>query len=471
MSAAANLPFERLSFSRQFMLAVAAILAIAMVALGAWLGRQVEGSAINRAANVTSAYVESVVAGFLHDRDPAGQLSTGAREALDRVFLAGPLRHSVVSFKVWDRSGRILYSEDPSQIGRQYAVEPSLAQAFAGRIQSHITYPDRPDNSPGLGSQSRLLEVYVPVRLGKQPEPAVVAEFYHAMGELDAEIRVAQWSGWALLGMAGIAIYAVLYGRVRRADRTIVEQQQGLREQLSRLHASLEDNELMRRKLSEAGARSTALNERLLQRVAADLHDGPAQDVSYALLRFDDMARGCHGCERAAGSADHDLRAIPAALASSLDEMRAIAAGLGAPRIGDLSLSEVAWRAIHEGEQKRGTPIAACVEALPGEATLASRITLFRVLQESIGNAGRHAPGAPLWIEVGMAGPNVVVQVSDEGEGFDPGACADGPRLGLALMRERVRLLGGCFEIDSAPGRGTRITASIPVAGQDMADG
>jgi signal transduction histidine kinase len=463
MPAAGNWPFERVSFSRQFMLLVAAILAVAVAGIGAWLGRQIEQSAVNRAARVSASHVESVLTALLHDWPATGQLGEASRRALDRIFIEGPLRRDVVRFKLWDRSGTILYSDDHPQIGRRFPTEDMLAAAFEGAVQSHITELAKPDNHPENLRWPRLLEVYVPVHAGSTGVVTAVAEFYYAMDSIDEEILAAKWRSWLLVASVGAALYALTYNRVRRASDTIAEQQRGLRDQLQQLRASLAENEQMRGKLHDAGARSTTLNEQMLQRVAADLHDGPAQDLSFALLRFDDMARSCSGCTRAQAGVEHDLKAIPAALTSSLGEIRAIAAGLGAPGLAELPATEAAWRAVREGERKRGNPIEAHVGEIRGDVPLAVRITLYRLLQESIANSSRHAPSAPLRVRVDAIDGCIRVTVSDEGGGFDPRGTESGGHLGLALMRERVRLLGGSFELDTAPGSGTRIHASIPL--------
>ena len=469
MSATGNWPLEHVSFSRQFMMIVAAILLCAMAGMGSWLGRQIEASAINRAAHVTAAYVENVLMVFLRDWSPAGELDEQTRLALDRAFREGRMRNELVRFKLWDASGLILYSEDRTQIGRRYAVESSLAEAFEGRVHSHITYPGRADHQPERDQGSRLLEVYVPVRAGPGGPVKAVAEFYHAVDALDEEILAAKWRSWLLVAIGGTALYAVLFTRVRRASDTIVEQQRSLREQLDQLRASLARNEQMRNRLREAGARTTALNEQMLHRIAADLHDGPAQDLSYALLRFDDMARGCAGCERVGSDVEHDLRTIPRALTSSLDELRAIAAGLGAPGIAELSLSDTARRAIREGERKRGGPVDALVDDFPEKTSVAARITLYRLLQESIANSSQHAPGSPIHVRVRRTGNDAAVEVTDEGAGFDAATAVKAGRLGLALMRERVRLVGGSFEIEATPGRGTSIRATIPLGTEETA--
>ncbi len=95
-------PFERVSFSRQFLLASAVILTVGMVAIGGWLGRQIEQSAVNRAALIASVYVESILAAQLHDWSKTGIVSGQTHTVLDRIFIDGPLARKVVRFKLWD---------------------------------------------------------------------------------------------------------------------------------------------------------------------------------------------------------------------------------------------------------------------------------------------------------------------------------------------------------------------------------
>lgn len=92
---------------------------------------------------------------------------------------------------------------------------------------------------------------------------------------------------------------------------------------------------------------------------------------------------------------------------------------------------------------------------------------LFRVVQEALSNVVRHAsaPNANVEIHVGTVEPDAIsVEVRDDGVGFDPGARAIAARrLGLTSMRERVELLGGRFEVVSAPGEGTTVRVWVPL--------
>jgi signal transduction histidine kinase len=95
------------------------------------------------------------------------------------------------------------------------------------------------------------------------------------------------------------------------------------------------------------------------------------------------------------------------------------------------------------------------------------RICLYRFLQEALSNASRHAAGAAVRVEVDAGHGRLTATVSDAGPGFDPtdiGAGTDGGGLGLAGLRDRVESLGGALAIESAPGRGSKLTLSLALA-------
>lgn len=458
MQIAMQRPFERVSFSRQFLLASAVILTAGMVAIGGWLGRQIEQSAVNRAALIASVYVESILAAQLHDWAKTGIVSGPTHSMLDRIFINGPLSRKVVRFKLWDNEGRIIYSSDHTQDGDIFPITGRLAEAFAGRLHAQITDLSGPDNRSERTRWPRLLEVYVPVHAGPEHKVTTVAEFYHSMENLDREILNAQKQSWLLIVMCSVAIFGILYGLVRRANTAIVDQQRDLREQLVRLRAALAENEAMRERLKDASAQMTTMNEQALRRTAADLHDGPAQELAFALLRFDDLRQACGACGH--GSAAHEMDLVHGALRDSLTELRAIAGGIGVPGIDRLTLSETLHRAIRDAERKSASGIPAEIGGDLGDAPLAVRITVYRMVQEALANARRHAPGQPPRVSARRNGDTLMLEIADSGPGFDPLAPA-ADRLGIAFMRERVRLAGGEFELDSAPDRGTVIRARI----------
>lgn len=461
-------PYSHLSFSRQFMLAILVVLAIGMVTVGTWVGRQIENSAVNRAAAIAAVYVESILAAQLHDWSNVGVVGGDTHAVLDRIFIDGPLRRKVLSFKLWDADGRIVYSSDHAQLGRNFPVEGKLAAAFAGTVQAQISDLHEVDNLPEQERWPQLLEVYVPVRTDAHGKIIAVAEFYHSMESLGREIRTAQHHSWWLVAVATVAIYLLLLSLVRRANDTILEQQRDLRQQLNQLRTLLDENNLMRERLREAGASTTALNEEFMHRIAADLHDGPAQTIAFALMRFDEIAEAyaIHGLPH--GDTAQDLKAVHGALQSSLRDVRNIASGLAIPGIADLSLTDTVRRAVRDFERTSGLTVPMQVDEALEEASLAIKITVYRLLQESLANSWRHAHGEAPQVQVKQSEGQIAMEITDHGIGFDLQSAAKSGRLGLALMRERVRLLGGIFAIDSSPGCGTHICAHIPLSTEEI---
>lgn len=454
--------FERVSLSRQFLLASSAALLVAMLLVGQWLADQIERNAVNRAATIAAVYIESMLAAQLREW-PAVDFSDGATHAMfDRIFVDGPLRRKVVRFKLWSADGRIIYSSDHAQNGRHFPITQQLSAAFGGAVQARLSALQEADNVPERERWSRLLEVYVPVRLPPRDTVVAVAEFYHSTDNIGREIRDAKLRSWLLVGFGAAAVFLLLLVWVRRADHTIVDQQNDLRRQLDQLRAMLVDNERMRARLREAGAHTTALNERLLHRVAADIHDGPAQKIAFALMRFDELERPCAQCPQEHAGSTREVERIRGALGSSLEDVRNIASGLGMPGIAQCSLADVARHAVRDFERWSGTRIEADIDERLAEAPEAVKITTYRLLQESLANSHRHAPGSSPRASLRAEGGKVHIEVSDTGGGFDPRAVRAG-RLGLAFMHERVRLLGGEFAVDSAPGRGARIRATLPL--------
>jgi hypothetical protein len=134
------------------------------------------------------------------------------------------------------------------------------------------------------------------------------------------------------------------------------------------------------------------------------------------------------------------------------------------PGIADLSLADTVLRAVKDFTDKSGTTVQVEVDDTLDRAPIAIRITAYRLVKESLTNGWRHARGAAQQVRAWRAGGEVLIEVTDQGPGFVPQAARDSGRLGLAFMRERVRLLGGLFEVASAPGSGTRILARLPLS-------
>jgi len=98
--------------------------------------------------------------------------------------------------------------------------------------------------------------------------------------------------------------------------------------------------------------------------------------------------------------------------------------------------------------------------------------TIYRILQEGLTNVARHAQARKVEVILKLDGGVLSLLIRDDGVGFDPAATrGEASGLGLHGMGERVALLGGSLEIDSAPGKGTTVRASVPVTGLRHTEG
>ena len=459
--------FARFSLVRLLLAGGGVILLAGMLVIGTWVQREIEGGVVDRAGLITSFYVDSLVSSHLQSLTRDGQLGEADHVALDRLLSGTPLGERFVAFKIWARDGRVLYSTNPALVGRQFPVKTNLASAFAGKVHSEISGLTDPDNEFERPRWPRLIETYAPVRALHTGAIVAVLEFYQTTDDLDQQVRAARLRSWLMLSAATLVIFLLLAGLVRRASNTIVAQQGELREKVAQLTALLAQNEQLRERVQRAAARTTALNERFLHRIAADLHDGPGQGLALALMRIEPLADTCNRCTSTISrnrTVGEEFRTVHSALQAALDDLRAISAGLHLPEIGELSVAETAQRAVRDYERKAGLAVALSVNGVPREVPLPVTITLFRLLQESLANGFRHGGVATQKVTLTARDSELLVEVEDSGSGFDPRIAVTQGHLGLAGMRERVEILGGTFDVESAPGHGTVIRAALPLA-------
>lgn len=242
------------------------------------------------------------------------------------------------------------------------------------------------------------------------------------------------------------------------------EQALKLEEALMQSRRLLEQNEALRRHLQMSNRRIGQINEDVLQKVGADLHDGPAQLLTYALMRLRKLEPAVRNAE--SGNKPDHLNLIRSALTDVLKEIRNLSAGLSLPHLAGASLEETVRLAANMHEGYTGTHVIVDVENPPSMIPQALKICIYRFIQEGLTNANRHAEGRDQRVMI-AGGEPLTVTISDGGRGFDPDAPSTG--LGLTGMRARIEALGGNLTISSAPGRGARLVATFPATSVDLA--
>jgi signal transduction histidine kinase len=228
-------------------------------------------------------------------------------------------------------------------------------------------------------------------------------------------------------------------------------------------------NAELRSQIDDSQSRLAEINDLVLRRVGVELHDGPAQLISFALLRLDGLQP-----QSAAPNADaphSDLERIRGALQEALAEIRCMAAGLTLPELSRVPPALVLQMAVRNHERRTATSVACEMEGLPEQLPAAIKSCLYRFVQEALNNAYRHAGGRGQSVRARYCAGTIEVEVADTGPGFEPGGGKTGGRLGLLGMRERVTSLGGTLEIESQPGLGTRLTTRFRVTGNGTNQG
>lgn len=262
--------------------------------------------------------------------------------------------------------------------------------------------------------------------------------------------------------MAGVtaATFAALFGIVRAGSRTIATQNRELTGRLAELARVSGQNKSLRERVQSASRRASETNERYMRRISAELHDGPAQALALASLRLDALMR-----RASVAQDDPEAGNLRATLEEALSDVRDLCRGLTLPELEGRSIAETLELAIDAHERRTGTVVTRKVTPnarLDRPAAHPILICIYRVVQEGLMNAFRHAPGAAVEVGCSWDGNRLTVCVADTGPGIAPDATRDGTRgLGLAGMRERVESIGGEFRVDSTPGQGTRIVLHL----------
>lgn len=356
----------------------------------------------------------------------------------------------------------------PALIGTTAPIDDELEPTLQGQVTADVGEAEGGPLLPADMAERKLIEIYSPIRDRDAGNVIAAAEFYYGISELEADLAAAQRRSWLVVGGVTLFIYLLLASFIQRISNTIRRQQQELEHQVTQLTKMVEQNRELHERVRGAAARTVALNERMLRRLSAELHDGPAQEISLALLRLDHMISllGTHsdnGGTRV-GDLDREFTLVEGSLRRSLDEVRAMSAGWSLPHLANLTVAQTIDHVERSHRRRTGEPLTLVTRDLPEGAPLAVKIALYRIVQEALTNAWRHAGSKDLRLEVVGDGHEIRVTIIDRGPGFDPAQQnGTGDHLGLTGMRERAESLGGRFQVKSSTQGGTRVIASLPL--------
>jgi two-component system sensor histidine kinase DegS len=195
------------------------------------------------------------------------------------------------------------------------------------------------------------------------------------------------------------------------------------------------------------------------QRLSRQMHDGPAQALSNFILQTE-IAMRLLDIDPA--QARTELGNLKVAAMSTFQKVRNFIFELRPMMLDDLGLPPTIRRYADTFKEQSGIELSVTITGNERRLEPYIEVMVFRAMQELLSNAVHQNQATLVKIQSDMGDTLIKLSVDDNGKGFDPEALEKEANLGLKLIKERAEMLGGTFEIDSAPGKGSRITLSLP---------
>ena len=416
--------------------AVAGVVAVALLALAgvAVLRNNGTQEAIKDAKRVTRLAAAGIVQPQLSNGLLRGDPRAIAR--VDRVVRQGVLRDAVVRVKIWDASGRIVYSDDKRLIGSHYRLAEDEQASLRGQeVEAEVSDLSKPENRFER-RYHKLLEVYLPIRMpaGKP----LLFESYQRFSTVAASGR-STWlaflpalvGGLLVLWLVQLPLAAGMARRIRAGQRE--------RERL--LQRAIDASDIERR------------------RIAGELHDGVVQNlagVSYSLAAAAERGKG-NGNGK--GADRETLERAAKQTRESVRELRGLLVEIYPPSLHRAGLA-AALADVAAPLVRRHVHVEI---DLPPDLALEEgcEALFFRVAQEALRNVAAHAHATRVEVRARRDDDCVWLSVEDDGRGFEPAHARPEGHFGLSLIEDVARDSGAELTVSSRPGEGTTVRIEL----------
>ncbi len=300
-------------------------------------------------------------------------------------------------------------------------------------------------------------------------EPAASAGISTSAGTLE-DVREGEEIGWVVVPCRRDRRTLAIVGVAWDPPRALAHAQRDLLVSLAGLvGVAVENADLLERLKKEEQSlegllrKTLAAQEEERRRIARELHDETSQVLSALMMNIDLLETQVPAPEASRGRLEA-VKALAEEAARNLDKMML---DLRPALLDELGLiAALRWYAAQVSDLW-GLPVEFEGERtgrLPDHVEVAA----FRIVQEAVSNSVRHARAGRIWVKVAVTEGILKVEIRDDGVGFDVGEVSalarTGEAVGLMGMRERAELLGGTLQVESEPGKGTRVCAEIPLS-------
>ncbi len=421
---------------------VAANLAAVTLLLGAsvWAsGRAAESESLADARTSADVLATVLVEPALTDDVLTGDAD--ALAALDAAVRTAMRNPSLVRVKLWDPSGRIVYSDESRLTGVTFPLGAEEEESLrTGATLAGISNLDEPENRYER-SMGVLLEVYQRVQTPSgQP---LLFETYLRYDDV-AERQRDVWLTFAPISVTVLLL--LLLVQLPLGDRMVRKLREGETERLG----------------LQVRAVDASIDER--RRIAGSLHDGIVQDLAAASFVLagaaDQLAAGPLPEEKAAG-VTASVRAAEGAVRGSVAALRSLLIEIYPHSLAQSGLP-TALRGLADRLQPRDVHLRVDVPDVVDVPEETASL-LFRVAQEALINVGRHARAREVVLRVREEPGRVLLEVTDDGVGFDPAARAAEGHFGLRVLTDLAAAAGATLDLATAPGRGTALRLEVPL--------
>ena len=415
----------------QFLAAGVVALIVVIIATGELSERASKEEAVLDSLAITEVLARSVAQPAI----PVGLVNgdAGAIDRFDRAALERLLVEDVQRIKIWNHDGVIVYSDQTELIGEQFELGDDELAVLDGGSSSdaEVSNLSRPENRFEVNSNG-LLEVYTRI-WSPEGEPLLFEVYYSAddvaarQHEIFNAFRPINVSGLLLLLALTTPVLWVLTKRLAASARD--------RERL--LHAAVDASSAERR------------------RIARDLHDGVVQDLAGTTFALSATARTLNGHSAMAARLDD----MSGSLRTSLRSLRSLLVEIYPPDLHatglQASLDDLVAPAAGSGVQ--ATVRVTDVDGVHDDVVA----LVWRVAQEAVRNSLRHGDPTELDVSVSANARSVVLEVVDNGSGFDPTQATNGQHFGLRGLRDLIHEAGGTLDVRSSPGLGTAVRLEV----------
>ena len=372
---------------------------------------------------------------------------------------------------VYNSMHRVLWSNDKNIVGRIFSNNNDLNHALTGsyifkektlvehRKNSKLEHDFLPDNI------TQFIESYIPIWNRSHTRVLGVIELYKSPKELYSTINKGRIMVIMFSIFSGITLYWFLYWIVKTAHILI-----GLQSD----------------KIKQANSRVAEINEHNLRRIGSELHDGPTQTISFAVLKLEVVMSSILHCRSHEESeiATSEISAkevigcqpqtqfktvveIQSALKESLKEIRSLSSGLVIPDLTELTINKALEKVIETHEARTGTKVKYKLVPLPELMDTAKKICLYRLTQEGLNNSFKHGKGIKQKVITKIEKDFLTLNIIDSGPGISKSCMSrinETDHLGLRGLRERIESLGGQFEISKhKPNKGVKLSCTLPL--------